>query len=144
MKLSFVGCVVPLYTFRHEWWSRSLKSDKSIVAIETCFPCIATIVVYGEYLTKGGGWGLDAYSRGTLVLYYGLGKGGRLFEEDGLLERARLFEEIHYNNLNRLLEVLYPKLLPINIGWAARCFSSLDFSKHKFSICRLLTSTRFV
>ena len=96
------------------------------MAIETCFPCIATIVVFGEYLTKGGGWGLDAYSRGTLVLYYGLGKRGRLFEEDGLLERARLFEEIHYNNLNRLLEVLYPKLLPIKIGWAARCFSSLD------------------
>ena len=144
MKLSFVGCVVPLYTFRHEWWSWRLKSDKSIVAIETRFPCIATIVVFGEYLTKGGGWRGDAYSRGTLVLYYGLGRGGRLFEEDGLLERERLFEEIHYNNLNRLLEVLYPKLLPMNIGWAARCFSSLDFSKRKLSICLLLTSTRFV
>ena len=58
---------------------------------------------------------------GTLVLNYGLGKGGRLFEEDGLLEREHLFEEIHYNNLNRLLEVLYPKLLPMNIGWAAKC-----------------------
>ena len=104
------------------------------MAIETRFPCIATIVVFGEYLTKGGGWGGDAYSRGTLVLYYGLGKGGRLFEGEGLLERARLFEEIHYNNLNRLLEVLYPKLLPVNIGWAPKCFSSLDLPKHKFFI----------
>ena len=53
--------------------------------METPFPCIATIVVFGEYLTKGGGWGVDAYQRGTLVLYYGLGKGVRLFEGEGLL-----------------------------------------------------------
>jgi len=30
------------------------------MAIETRFPCIATIVVFGEYLTNGGGWGGDA------------------------------------------------------------------------------------
>lgn len=29
--------------------------------METPFPYIATIVVFGEYLTKGGGWGGDAY-----------------------------------------------------------------------------------
>lgn len=29
--------------------------------METPFPCIATIVVFGEYLTKGGGWGGDAF-----------------------------------------------------------------------------------
>ena len=29
--------------------------------METPFPCIATIVVFEEYLTKGGGWGVDAY-----------------------------------------------------------------------------------
>lgn len=67
--------------------------------METPFPCIATIVVFGEYLTKGGGWGGDAYQRGTFDLYYGLGKGVRLFEGEGLLERARLFEEIHDNNI---------------------------------------------
>ena len=40
---------------------------------------------------------MGAYSRGTLICYFGR-EGGRLFGGGRLLERGRSFEEIRYSN----------------------------------------------